>query len=653
MEEFQKNKCKNIGVLINSIDGFYQSLIWKGIKKTAEEKNLNLLFFAGQPLNSPIRDELQHNFIYNLVNINKLDGLIISSGAISNFIGMDEFVEFIEKYKKIPMVSIALAVKDIPSIVIDNKNSMYLMVNHLIERHKYSKIAFITGPVTSYEAVQRLQGYEQSLYENNIEINRKLIIEGTFSQLSGSHAIDLLYQNNDFMPQVIVSSNDEMAIGACLRLKQLGFEVGKDIFITGFDNVEGVRNFSPPITTVSQNIFEMASRATGILNDIIDGKEVPICTYLNGDIIIRESCGCNENEEEKLQINLIDENILLKREVQQQFNFRRMYKGTRDIIKEFNSAIYMSQLTQVVFNALELYDFKKCYLCVYDEPVKNFSSSSSSMPSNAKLVFGYTDGIIECDQTFNLDEMLPSQIICQYSRNELIFYPLFSGEDQFGYIALSLNAIDEYVYETFREQISNTIKIQSLFNERKKVEEKLNLAVKGLAKLNEELHGRTLVDELTGLYNRRGFYKNGENFYNNAAIRDKKFILCFGDIDNLKEINDNFGHEVGDNAILTTAQLLRKSFRNDDIIARIGGDEFIMIVKMGSSEEDIKAIKGRIKNNFDEYNLDSKELFKLTISLGFSIYTPSSNYSLKELINQADEKLYDEKKKKKYIINII
>ena len=340
-------------------------------------------------------------------------------------------------------------------------------------------------------------------------------------------------------------------------------------------------------------------------------------------------------------------NIFNKRESIQQFNFKRMYIGTRDIMREFNTIPNLEELTKVIITAMSWYEIKQCYLCVYDTPVTSLRETHFKLPSKAKLILGYNDGKLAEMQYLDTQEILPGEFINQEKRNDLIFFPLVTGEDYFGYIAWDMNAVDEFVYETFREQISNTLKIQMLFDERIKAEEQLNLAVIELEKRNGELKNSYVIDELTGIFNRRGFYMHGGNLYKAAAITGGKAIMCFGDVDGLKKINDTYGHQEGDEAILTTALLIKESFGTDDIVARIGGDEFIIIAANKSTENEIVAIKESINLNFNKYNFISNKPYKLTISLGFSVYSPELKLSFEQLIKDADKQLYKQKKKAK------
>jgi diguanylate cyclase (GGDEF)-like protein len=151
------------------------------------------------------------------------------------------------------------------------------------------------------------------------------------------------------------------------------------------------------------------------------------------------------------------------------------------------------------------------------------------------------------------------------------------------------------------------------------------------------------TDELTGILNRRGFYEQGGNLFKAALIPDGRFTLFFGDLNKLKTINDSFGHKEGDEAIKRTAELLKNSFGKDDIVARMSGDEFIAIAVNKASENEAKKIIKLINSNFHKHNLSSNKPYKLSISIGYSIYLPTVNTTFEELIHEADTMLYDAK----------
>lgn len=181
-----------------------------------------------------------------------------------------------------------------------------------------------------------------------------------------------------------------------------------------------------------------------------------------------------------------------------------------------------------------------------------------------------------------------------------------------------------------------------IFSQSYMLAEKFSNAYIKIEKLVEE-NKAMYTDELTGILNRRGFYEKGGNLFKAALITGGKFTLFYGDLNKLKNINDSFGHKEGDDAIKRTAYLLKNSFGEDDIVARMSGDEFIVIAVNKASEDEAKKIVELINSKFNKYNSSSDKPYKLSISIGYSIYQPTVNTTLEELIHEADTMLYDAK----------
>jgi two-component system, cell cycle response regulator len=161
--------------------------------------------------------------------------------------------------------------------------------------------------------------------------------------------------------------------------------------------------------------------------------------------------------------------------------------------------------------------------------------------------------------------------------------------------------------------------------------------------LKQELVQMSLLDDLTGLYNRRGFKTLIEQQVKEARRSKKPLVLFLIDIDQMKQINDQFGHLMGDTAIKDTANLIKRSFRESDIVSRWGGDEFI-VLGVDTLTDSISIIKKRLQNNLQTYNANNKQPFKLSLSIGDVIKQCDSPNSLEELIEEADQKMYQHKK---------
>ncbi len=170
-----------------------------------------------------------------------------------------------------------------------------------------------------------------------------------------------------------------------------------------------------------------------------------------------------------------------------------------------------------------------------------------------------------------------------------------------------------------------------------------------LQESNEQLQNLSLTDDLTGLYNRRGFLLHAEQqlkLFRSRRGNDGLWLMM-ADMDKLKPINDNFGHHEGSSAIVETAEILRKTFRCSDILARPGGDEFVVLF-INAVESPDRAIAQRLQSNFDEHNANTEKPYELSASFGIVSIELDDTASIEEIMKQADEAMYNQKRNKQF-----
>ncbi len=165
-------------------------------------------------------------------------------------------------------------------------------------------------------------------------------------------------------------------------------------------------------------------------------------------------------------------------------------------------------------------------------------------------------------------------------------------------------------------------------------------------RLEEEIRSLSLTDELTGLYNRRGFTLLAEQEVKLAHRMKRAMLLFFGDVDNLKTINDTWGHAQGDLALQEISAILKENFRESDILARIGGDEFVVLA-VDASKENAEIITNRILASLEARNQQDEKTYHLTLSLGAARYNPEAPCTVSELLTQADGLMYHQKQARK------
>lgn len=186
----------------------------------------------------------------------------------------------------------------------------------------------------------------------------------------------------------------------------------------------------------------------------------------------------------------------------------------------------------------------------------------------------------------------------------------------------------------------------------KTTEEKLRKALQKLDESNKErekmireLKALSLKDDLTGLYNRRGFFTIVSEYLKLAKRESYPVFLLFLDLDDLKAINDNWGHYQGDKALKDLTHVINSTFRSSDVKARMAGDEFA-VFPVGKSESGVEKALERFQKNLQNFNRKNQAPCKISISYGISRWDPDKPSSLDTLLKEADEKMYIQKRRK-------
>jgi two-component system cell cycle response regulator len=172
------------------------------------------------------------------------------------------------------------------------------------------------------------------------------------------------------------------------------------------------------------------------------------------------------------------------------------------------------------------------------------------------------------------------------------------------------------------------------------------------AKVHERLHNVSLRDELTGLYNRRGFFSLAEHSLKTAKRQQKDLFMICCDLDGLKVINDALGHQKGDWALIEAANILKEIFRDSDIIARIGGDKFA-VMPIKTIGDNLKTVINRLQEAVEMDNAKSRREYRLSLSTGTAYFDPWSPCTIDELLSQADKSMNDQKKNRQSAENQI
>jgi DNA-binding LacI/PurR family transcriptional regulator len=264
-----------------------------GVAEAARQRGANLVCFTGGILFSPQRGGAQRNHIYELAGPENVDALMLMSGTLGNYVGPEELLRYCERFRPLPLCSIAVELPGIPSVLVDNESGMRDAIVHLIKDHGYRRIAFIQGPDVNPEAERRYGVYRDVLQERGISLDPKLVVPGDFMGEGGREGVRRLLESNANVPiDAIVAANDQMALGALEELTRRGVRVPEQIALVGFDDIEEARFADPPLTTVRQPLREQGRRAVELVMAQLEGQGTPGNVHLRTELVTRRSCQC-------------------------------------------------------------------------------------------------------------------------------------------------------------------------------------------------------------------------------------------------------------------------------------------------------------------------------------------------------------------------
>ncbi len=292
MEKTPTHRRKTIGVLINWTVDPYQQMFLDGVMDFARQSGMNCIIFEGGTLNAPQEYEAERNMVFPLASEKVVDGLVVLPASIGLFAGKEKMKAFCGRYGSIPLVSVAMDLEGIPSVLIDNRSGMRELVVHLIEEHACRRFAFIAGPTGIGDAEDRREVFEQVLREHGIAFDPRSLFQGDYSMLSGIDAAKYFLREGIQKFDVMVAANDGMASGALKELIRNKVRVPEQLAVTGFDNIDMAGYLSPSLTTVKQPIYEEGWTATKLIADLLAGRGVAQKTYLPTRLVVRESCKC-------------------------------------------------------------------------------------------------------------------------------------------------------------------------------------------------------------------------------------------------------------------------------------------------------------------------------------------------------------------------
>ena len=556
--------------------------------------------------------------IFTLPDLSSFDGAILLGNQLILPRTRDELVRRIDA-AGIPAVSIGCPLPGCVLVDHDNRAAQRAMVNHVIREHNARRLVYLTGNLYNDcpEAHERLAGFQDACRENNIPSENIQILEKTWRTTDGAEVAAQWLEEGFPLPEAFICANDEMALGLMEALQENNVRVPEDVIVTGYDNLDSAQLSCPRLSSVFCDYRHLNYRAMETLIDMIDEKHVPSVVHGDFEVTASESCGCTDAART---------DTVRDRYFRQTRFLRSFYLLQGQLAEELFEANNLKDLTAAVLRNRAIFGCHDIFLCINDYYFDNYEKAEWTQDSES-----YGSEMVLAGRSyirFPTRQLLPEPYLSR--ERFLIFYPLHYNTYSIGYIAM--DGLSEAAKMNLHESIFNFLEI-AIENIRKK---------ELLRRFNEMLDNMSVHDGLTQLYNRFGLERYGDETFLRLIKKYGSAQVLFTDMDDMKEINDTWGHEAGDAALQAVARILRENCGEEDFIMRYGGDEFVVIA-VGTNEK----LRDNILAAADAWNASSGMPFKLGMSIGKVLATKKTKRSLEECIKEADTQMYEIKTDRK------
>lgn len=623
----------------NLIDDFSAS-ISKGAMAAAERLGADLFIFPGKYLCPEIKDtafdvtyEYQYNLLFSHAAQGGFDYIIAPVGSIGYALNRDEKKAFLDSLGPSPVLCVAADIEGYDSLIFDNSSGMFAIVDELVSQGR-KHIAVMAGECNNIDCVERTEAVRTRLEYHGIAFDERYCQYCSLDVYSRKAAIELLDRCPD--TDAVICVNDSVAFEVCAVLKERGTVIGRDVAVTGFDDIPRTAEYDPPIATVHADAVALGERAVEIAAARIRGENVAAERFAT-DFILRDSCRRERTTPVGYERIGQDERRALKQKVLDKMGADNVF--VRDVMMfgtdlKYSYAKIMKQLPIVGAMTGFLYTFPQPLRCLPEE----------DFPKDVQWIFrSYSYGsevftVPEDEQRVTPFEIYENSRLCAERQHCMVVIDLYSAEMQYGIALLEPKDPDFFSeVELITYIFSSAVRTLNILHGQEKLLSELNIR-------NLALEKESKRDELTGLLNRRGFYLAAERLI--SSSEEDNFIVCYADLDDLKTVNDVHGHLEGDFSLRLTAECLQKVFGEDAVIGRTGGDEYNVILPCRDSG-DVAGYTEAKESFVREFNETGKKPYRFGVSIGMLEFRCENSYDLRAALDKADDLLYAAKQKRK------
>lgn len=557
----------------------------------------------------------------------------------------DIMVDFIKKTVKVmgvPAFALERHIDGLINISQEFGEGFKNIVKHVVEHHGCRKVDMIAGIKDNEFSEDRIRAYKEVLEENGIPFEEKRLKYGEFWDIPARNATRQFLEESG-VPDAIVCANDSMAIACCATLREEGLRVPEDVLVTGFDGIGSGKINYPSISTVEPDNESEILLIFDIVEKLEKGEPVDTdSTYhVHYRVKVNQSCGCGKNDD-KQTIDTLGSLAM-------SLNDRKWHMmALNKLLLYSNEMKRLSDMTPFLADCVGLWSQNLYFVAIYEQFVAgsdNDGSTVAYVPEDSCVTMMRFQDFknIEDPTPFKEEIIMPDmkEIFRKDKNYDMLMVRLVQTQSAlYGYVLEGFRNVDERCLRRCEEfGLFLSTAISAVLKNRKLIQlnDKLRL-------INKEMERVSVLDYLTELYNRRGFYDELYKLVNSPDNNGKYLTFFSIDMDGLKQINDTYGHNEGDFALKTLAAAIKNFAVRNGICARYGGDEFVSAI---ITEQETAFTADIVRQRFDATFKKSKELaakpFVISASVGGRCGLINEDLNLEELMRLADEEMYKDK----------
>lgn len=562
------------------------------------------------------RSEEGDKAVFDLMDYDVIDAVVIFDEAFQDKEILDTILARAFAHD-VPVISVGAERKGCVSFLFGYEQGFEQVVRHVVEFHGARDICFIAGRKGDDCSEQRIDVYKRVLAENGIEFQPDKLYYGDYWSGPTQTAVETIIASGN-IPQAIICANDMMAVTVCEVLKRHGLAVPDDVIVTGFDGTREAASSVPPITTCKCSLEAAADKIIAAVKNIFGGRAVEGVSDISFTIDIYRSCGCDIERE---QLNMGE----LMKKAEERFI---RYQDDELTLYEMSERIMESDSPKELADFLSKYNFYDTIIVLNNDcldekvnPAKNVREKS--FDDVMQVIYGY--GADELPQLIDRKRIGPNIDYIIGQKNPLVFAALSFFGTPAGYVCFSFTVDPDNYCKILQNVTALNNSIGSFRSLRH-----LKYTAESVEKMSKR-------DFMTGLSNRKGFYKMLPKVVESASD-EEKILVATVDIDGLKNINDRFGHDNGDFAIKAVSDAMKETPLKNKICGRFGGDE-IVICALTSDEDAEGKLISDIKSRLNSVNEASGRSFAVSASIGVCI-SEKEGFDFEDALKQSDDKMY-------------